>query len=157
MLIFKKREPRFFFVFFWSFFAGEYGATNLKIKWVEFMGRRPGFLSRYGSCLNVRKKYFYWNDSSWITTLQHIKWHLNCTIPLPEFVHEVDGPHPSSVHLCERFSYFKNLKMIPGILKFWSNSLEKPGLICNVRHVVCVGFVTTCHSTMEWFWGWFLI
>ena len=46
--------------------------------------------------------------------------------------------------------------MIPDLLKFWSYSLEKPGLICNVRHVVSVGFVT-CHSTMEWFWGWFLI
>ena len=27
----------------------------------------------------------------------------------------------------------------------------------SVRHVVCVPYVTACHSTMEWFWGYFLI
>ena len=29
--------------------------------------------------------------------------------------------------------------------------------IIRVRHVVCLGYVTSCRSTMEWFWGQFLI
>ena len=54
---FKINDSPAFFVFFGSFFAGEYGATNKKIKWVNFLGRRSDFLSRYGSCPDLEKKF----------------------------------------------------------------------------------------------------
>jgi len=55
---FKRNDSQALFVFFGSFFAGEYGAINKKIKWVDFLGRRPDFSSRYGSCPDLEKKIF---------------------------------------------------------------------------------------------------
>ena len=55
---FKRNDGPAFFVFFGSLFAGEYSAINEKIKWVDFLGRRPDFLNRYGSCPDLEKKFF---------------------------------------------------------------------------------------------------
>ena len=54
----KETIAQLFFVFFGSFFAGEYGATNKKVKWVDFLGRRADYESRYGSCPELEKKFF---------------------------------------------------------------------------------------------------
>ena len=43
----------------------------------------------------------------------------------------------------------RHLTSIPTQVEFLYPKINSP----SVRHVVCVRYVTTCRSTMDWFWG----